>query len=52
MAVLLVGAGSPQDAVESVVRDRVARGHRTGRRVRRLGEPLRDADGAPQPPQG
>ncbi|WP_078904642.1 type II toxin-antitoxin system VapB family antitoxin [Streptomyces xanthophaeus] len=32
---VLAGVGSPQDAVEAVVRDYIARGHRTEARVPR-----------------
>lgn len=49
---VLAGVGSPQDAVEAVVRDYIARGHRTEARVQRRDEPQRDADSVPQPPQG
>ncbi|NML51395.1 type II toxin-antitoxin system VapB family antitoxin [Streptomyces sp. R302] len=50
---VLAGVGSPQDAVEAVVRDYIARGHRTEARtatreeVNRTGEML-----PPEPPQG
>ncbi|MEU9147012.1 type II toxin-antitoxin system VapB family antitoxin [Streptomyces sp. NPDC048349] len=49
---VLAGVGSPQDAVEAVVRDYIARGHRTEARVQLRDEPRRDADPVPQPPQG
>lgn len=49
---VLAGVGSPQDAVEAVVRDYIARGHRTEARVQSQDEPQRDADSQPQPPQG
>ncbi|MBT2543307.1 type II toxin-antitoxin system VapB family antitoxin [Streptomyces sp. ISL-44] len=49
---VLAGVGSPQDAVEAVVRDYIARGHRTEARVQVQDEPQREADGLPQPPQG
>ncbi|MGW0390076.1 type II toxin-antitoxin system VapB family antitoxin [Streptomyces sp. NPDC003042] len=49
---VLSGAGSPQDAVEAVVRDYIARGHRTEALVQLQDEPRREADTAPQPPQG
>ncbi|MBT2450892.1 DUF2191 domain-containing protein [Streptomyces sp. ISL-43] len=49
---VLAGVGSPQDAVEAVVRDYIARGHRTEVRVQRQDEPRRDADIVQQPPQG
>ncbi|MGW7435550.1 type II toxin-antitoxin system VapB family antitoxin [Streptomyces sp. NPDC054849] len=49
---VLAGVGSPQDAVEAVVRDYVARGHRTEARVQRQDEPQRNADGVPPLPEG
>ncbi|MFD4245053.1 type II toxin-antitoxin system VapB family antitoxin [Streptomyces sp. IBSNAI002] len=49
---VLAGVGSPQDAVEAVVRDYIARGHRTEARVQLRDEPEREADTAQQPPQG
>ncbi|MFD9356131.1 DUF2191 domain-containing protein [Streptomyces sp. NPDC060031] len=49
---VLAGIGSPQDAVEAVVRDYVARGHRTEARVQLRDEPRQSRDGVPQPPQG
>ncbi|MEV6955287.1 DUF2191 domain-containing protein [Streptomyces sp. NPDC051183] len=49
---VLAGIGSPQDAVEAVVRDYIARGHRTEARVQLQDETRSDRDGAPQPPQG
>ncbi|MBT2404820.1 MULTISPECIES: type II toxin-antitoxin system VapB family antitoxin [unclassified Streptomyces] len=49
---VLAGVGSPQDAVEAVVRDYIARGHRTEARVQRQDELRRDADSMQQPPQG
>ncbi|MFI5672296.1 DUF2191 domain-containing protein [Streptomyces sp. NPDC051704] len=50
---VLAGIGSPQDAVEAVVRDYIARGHRTEARVQaRDGGPRREADLPEQPPQG
>lgn len=49
---VLAGVGSPQDAVEAVVRDYIARGHRTEARVQRQDEPRRAADAVEQPPQG
>ncbi|MFE5262631.1 DUF2191 domain-containing protein [Streptomyces coelicoflavus] len=45
---VLAGVGSPQDAVEAVVRDYIARGHRTESKDRGL----RDVDAKPQEPQG
>lgn len=49
---VLAGIGSPQDAVEAVVRDYIARGHRTEARVQLQDEPRRDPDTAQPPPQG
>ncbi|WP_330329280.1 type II toxin-antitoxin system VapB family antitoxin [Streptomyces sp. NBC_00536] len=50
---VLAGVGSPQDAVEAVVRDYIARGHRTEARVVRRDDERRDADAAVvRPPQG
>ncbi|MFG2710463.1 DUF2191 domain-containing protein [Streptomyces goshikiensis] len=49
---VLAGIGSPQDAVEAVVRDYIARGHRTEARVQTQDEPRRDPDVAQPPPQG
>ncbi|MBT2469912.1 DUF2191 domain-containing protein [Streptomyces sp. ISL-66] len=49
---VLAGVGSPQDAVEAVVRDYIARGHRTEARVQLQDEPRREADVAQPPPQG
>ncbi|MFE2163845.1 DUF2191 domain-containing protein [Streptomyces sp. NPDC059447] len=49
---VLAGVGSPQDAVEAVVRDYIARGHRTEARVQFQDEARRDADSLPPPPQG
>lgn len=49
---VLAGVGSPQDAVEAVVRDYIARGHRTEARVQLQDEPRREADLGQQPPQG
>ncbi|MER5874262.1 type II toxin-antitoxin system VapB family antitoxin [Streptomyces sp. NPDC002044] len=49
---VLAGVGSPQDAVEAVVRDYIARGHRTEARVQRQDEPRRIADTVEPPPQG
>ncbi|MFE4309938.1 DUF2191 domain-containing protein [Streptomyces sp. NPDC056891] len=50
---VLAGIGNPQDAVEAVVRDYIARGHRTEARAvsrdqaERTGEVVR-----PEPPRG
>ncbi|CAL9621255.1 DUF2191 domain-containing protein [Streptomyces sp. enrichment culture] len=49
---VLSGIGSPQDAVEAVVRDYVARGHRTEARTGRADQGLRETDARPQEPQG
>ncbi|MEU6814137.1 DUF2191 domain-containing protein [Streptomyces sp. NPDC046860] len=49
---VLAGIGSPQDAVEAVVRDYIARGHRTEARTERTDLKLRETDIRPQDPQG
>lgn len=49
---VLAGVGSPQDAVELVVRDYIARGHRTEARVELTDQSLRETDVKPQEPQG
>lgn len=49
---VLAGIGSPQDAVEAVVRDYIARGHRTEARTELKDQGLRDLDTRPQEPQG
>ncbi|WP_329391168.1 DUF2191 domain-containing protein [Streptomyces sp. NBC_01351] len=49
---VLAGVGSPQDAVEAVVRDYIARGHRTEARVQQRDEPERKHESLPPPPQG
>ncbi|WP_134651063.1 type II toxin-antitoxin system VapB family antitoxin [Streptomyces sp. H23] len=49
---VLAGIGSPQDAVEAVVRDYIARGHRTETRTELTNRDLRDIDAKPQEPQG
>ncbi|WP_404961258.1 type II toxin-antitoxin system VapB family antitoxin [Streptomyces sp. 147326] len=49
---VLAGVGSPQDAVEAVVRDYIARGHRTEARVQRQDELRRTADTMPPLPEG
>ncbi|MFE1027810.1 DUF2191 domain-containing protein [Streptomyces sp. NPDC058818] len=51
-AMVLAGIGSPQDAVEAVVRDYVARGHRTETRTEFKDRNLREVDAKPQEPQG
>ncbi|MEV6246588.1 type II toxin-antitoxin system VapB family antitoxin [Streptomyces sp. NPDC051742] len=50
---VLAGVGNPQDAVEAVVRDYIARGHRTEARVATRDEPHRAGElQPPEPPQG
>ncbi|WP_309049875.1 DUF2191 domain-containing protein [Streptomyces sp.] len=50
---VLSGVGNPQDAVEAVVRDYVARGHRTEARTATRDEAQRTGDLLPpEPPQG
>ncbi|MGI5355712.1 type II toxin-antitoxin system VapB family antitoxin [Streptomyces sp. CA-252508] len=49
---VLAGVGSPQDAVELVLRDYIARGHRTETRTGSTDRNLREADARPQEPQG
>ncbi|MFJ9742281.1 type II toxin-antitoxin system VapB family antitoxin [Streptomyces sp. NPDC101166] len=49
---VLAGIGSPQDAVEAIVRDYIARGHRTEARTELKDQNLRDLDVKPQEPQG
>ncbi|CAM5253362.1 MULTISPECIES: type II toxin-antitoxin system VapB family antitoxin [Streptomyces] len=50
---VLAGIGNPQDAVEAVVRDYIARGHRTEARVAGRDEPHRTGELLPpEPPQG
>lgn len=49
---VLAGVGSPQDAVEAVVRDYIARGHRTEARIQSQDEPRRTADSMPPLPEG
>ncbi|CAM5267537.1 hypothetical protein SVIOM342S_08003 [Streptomyces violaceorubidus] len=50
---VLAGVGSPQDAVEAVVReDYIARGHRTETRTGLKDRGLREIDAKPQEPQG
>ncbi|MET9590429.1 type II toxin-antitoxin system VapB family antitoxin [Streptomyces sp. NPDC006516] len=48
---VLAGVGSPQDAVEAVVRDYIARGHRTEARTERTDQSLREVEVKPQEPQ-
>ncbi|MFF8032143.1 MULTISPECIES: DUF2191 domain-containing protein [unclassified Streptomyces] len=49
---VLSGIGSPQDAIEVVVRDYIARGHRTEARTELRDQGLREVDAKPQEPQG
>jgi hypothetical protein len=49
---VLAGVGSPQDAVEAVVRDYIARGHRTEARTELKEQSLREVEVKPQEPQG
>ncbi|MFI6103044.1 type II toxin-antitoxin system VapB family antitoxin [Streptomyces sp. NPDC093595] len=49
---VLAGVGSPQDAVELVVRDYIARGHRTEARVTSRDEQPRTVESGPQDNQG
>ncbi|WP_432096567.1 type II toxin-antitoxin system VapB family antitoxin [Streptomyces sp. bgisy100] len=49
---VLAGVGSPQDAVEAVVRDYIARGHRTEARTEHQDDSLREVEAKPQDPQG
>ena len=48
---VLAGVGNPQDAVELVVRDYIARGHRTEARVAARDEALREVDVKPRDTQ-
>ncbi|MGW0605717.1 type II toxin-antitoxin system VapB family antitoxin [Streptomyces sp. NPDC002644] len=47
---VLSGTNTPQDAVELVIRDYIARGHRTEARTELKDERLRDVDSQPQEP--
>ncbi|MFF3936014.1 type II toxin-antitoxin system VapB family antitoxin [Streptomyces phaeofaciens] len=49
---VLSGVRSPQDAVELVVRDYIARGHRTEARTAARDDALREVDGTPRDTQG
>ncbi|MFF9813486.1 type II toxin-antitoxin system VapB family antitoxin [Streptomyces sp. NPDC014006] len=49
---VLAGVGSPQDAVELVVRDYVERGHRTEARTATRDEALREVDVKPRHTDG
>ncbi|MFJ9119268.1 DUF2191 domain-containing protein [Streptomyces sp. NPDC102394] len=49
---VLAGIGSPQDAIEAIVRDYVARGHRTEARTELQEHSRRELDVRPQDPHG
>ncbi|MGW8701574.1 DUF2191 domain-containing protein [Streptomyces eurythermus] len=49
---VLAGVGSPQDAVELVVRDHIERGHRTEARAAARDEALREVDARPRDQEG
>jgi len=49
---VLAGVGSPQDAVEAVVRDYIARGHRTEARTGLSDQNLREVEVRPREPEG
>ncbi|MGW1229417.1 DUF2191 domain-containing protein [Streptomyces sp. NPDC001478] len=49
---VLAGVGNPQDAVELVVRDYIARGHRTEARTAAREETVREDGIRPQDTQG
>ncbi|MEU5083565.1 MULTISPECIES: DUF2191 domain-containing protein [Streptomyces] len=49
---VLAGVGSPQDAVELVVRDHIERGHRTEARTAARDEALREVDARPRDQEG
>ncbi|GGQ93892.1 DUF2191 domain-containing protein [Streptomyces althioticus] len=49
---VLAGIGSPQDAIEAIVRDYVARGHRTEARTGLREQELREVDVKPREPEG
>ncbi|MFF3391339.1 type II toxin-antitoxin system VapB family antitoxin [Streptomyces sp. NPDC002669] len=49
---VLAGVGTPQDAIELVVRDYIARGHRTEARAELRDQGLREVEVKPQDPQG
>ncbi|MFD0318262.1 DUF2191 domain-containing protein [Streptomyces flavalbus] len=51
-AMVLSGVGSPQDAVELVVRDYIERGHRTEARVAQRDEELRAVELKPRDVEG
>ncbi|GAA2450476.1 type II toxin-antitoxin system VapB family antitoxin [Streptomyces macrosporus] len=49
---VLAGIGNPRDAVEAVVRDYVARGHRTEARTGETAERLREIETEPKVEEG
>ncbi|PJE93741.1 DUF2191 domain-containing protein [Streptomyces carminius] len=49
---VLAGISNPQDAVEAVVRDYIARGHRTEMRTGEVSGRLREVDGEPRIQEG
>ena len=49
---VLAGIGSPQDAIEAIVRGYIARGHRTEALTELKDQSLRELDVKPQDPQG
>jgi Arc/MetJ family transcription regulator len=49
---VLAGVGSPQDAIEVVVRDYIARGHRTEQRTELRDQGRRQVEVKPPDPQG
>ncbi|MEE1941016.1 DUF2191 domain-containing protein [Streptomyces sp. TRM 70361] len=49
---VLAGVNNPQDAVEAVVRDCIARGHRTEMRTGEVSGRLREVDGGPRVQEG
>ncbi|WP_344633060.1 type II toxin-antitoxin system VapB family antitoxin [Streptomyces glaucosporus] len=49
---VLAGIGNPRDAVEAVVRDYVARGHRTEERTGEADARLREIDAKPRIEEG
>ncbi|MFM9445978.1 type II toxin-antitoxin system VapB family antitoxin [Streptomyces acidiscabies] len=51
-AMVLAGVGTPQDAVELVLRDYIQRGHRTEARVVERDEALRETDAKPHTERG
>jgi Arc/MetJ family transcription regulator len=49
---VLAGISSPQDAIEAIVRDYIAHGHRTEARTEHKDQSLRELDAKPQEPRG